>query len=637
MPNYLRFFCLFLLLARFNAAAQQCAGPAEPVAVINFGTEANPYSIVGKAGKNYTIATENCTPENSIAVRERAFLCKPEWQLVPGDHTRGDEKGNFLMVSAVEGNAEFFRDTVSGLCPGSPFFLEAAIINMMRSAACDGNSGKPELVFVLTDLAGNKIMEGATGAIPTNNFAEWVAARFQFVSPSDGSVILHISNQNGVSCGSDFGVDDISFAPCSRAFTTSVQGVGTEMVKVCQEGQKPYVLQANVNGFNNPALQWQVNKNDSGWQDVAGATGAAYLRRPTEWGNFKYRLKLVENGNRGCSFISEPSEFLIYPQPFAQGTNYVFGCYGSPFKFQGAGGSEYVWSGPAGFRSTDQAPVLPKLEFHHSGLYLVKVTTSLGCVGYDSTDLVVFEAPVGKINNQDTAVCIGESVQLKAEGAKHYLWQPATGLSSDTVSNPVARPQQTTSYMVTIFNEGTCYDTAKVTIQVLPRPTAAAGPDQYVLKNRTVQLRGQVSGDDALTFRWTPADKLNNANSLRPQAKLSETTRFRLEVNAGNGCGNAYDEVNIEVVNGLFIPTAFTPNGDFLNDVWEIVGIEDYPAAVVRLFNRWGTEVYHSTGSSYKPWKGIYKGSAATPGIYIFVLDLGNGSAVRKGTVTILK
>ena len=416
-------WCFFFLVFFGPVAfvrAQVCTSPGEPAAVISFGAVGVPFSLAGKTGPRYTIADAVCTPENTIALRSKAFLCNPNWHLVPGDHTPGDDNGNFLMVNAVEGDGEFYRDTVGGLCPGSVFIMEAFVVNLMRKFACNGASVDPDLLFSITDLNGQKIGEVKAGALPTTDEPIWVPVRLQFVCPTSGKVIVRIANRNGKSCGGEFGIDDIRFSPCTRTVPVTAQGGRNSPVEICQESQENYLLQANVAGFNNPRLQWQANSNDRGWEDIEGGNGAGLLRKPTSWGLYNYRLKIIENNNLGCSYLSEVFHFNIYPQPFAQGVNYVFGCYGYPFKFQGAGGAKYEWSGPSGFSSVEQAPEIPSLRFSDVGRYVVKVTTNQGCIGYDSTDLVVYEKPVAQVSFTDTAICIGDSVRLFAGGAPHY-------------------------------------------------------------------------------------------------------------------------------------------------------------------------------------------------------------------------
>lgn len=87
---------------------------------------------------------------------------------------------------------------------------------------------------------------------------------------------------------------------------------------------------------------------------------------------------------------------------------------------------------------------------------------------------------------------------------------------------------------------------------------------------------------------------------------------------------------------GLVIPNTFTPNGDGINDTWNIKYLDFYTQCTVDIFSRYGQKVYHSVGYSV-PWDGTYKGSALPPGTYYYVINLHNGSAPLSGYIAILK
>ncbi len=95
----------------------------------------------------------------------------------------------------------------------------------------------------------------------------------------------------------------------------------------------------------------------------------------------------------------------------------------------------------------------------------------------------------------------------------------------------------------------------------------------------------------------------------------------------------------LEIVDELVdvvIPTAFTPDNDGVNDTWELEYIELYPEAEIRIFTRWGEQVFESRGYS-NPWNGFYNGDLLTAGVYYYVIKLNNFGDVYKGTVTLIK
>ena len=95
---------------------------------------------------------------------------------------------------------------------------------------------------------------------------------------------------------------------------------------------------------------------------------------------------------------------------------------------------------------------------------------------------------------------------------------------------------------------------------------------------------------------------------------------------------------SIYVVLGVIPYDAITPNGDQMNDVWEILDIDNYPSAVVKVFNRWGEIVFESNGgAAYIPWDGMFESEELPVGTYYYVIDLNNGEDPQTGPITIVR
>jgi gliding motility-associated-like protein len=90
------------------------------------------------------------------------------------------------------------------------------------------------------------------------------------------------------------------------------------------------------------------------------------------------------------------------------------------------------------------------------------------------------------------------------------------------------------------------------------------------------------------------------------------------------------------IVSAIKIPNTFTPNGDGVNDTWEIHDLEYYPKSTVNIFSRWGQKLYSSIGYPI-PWDGRYNGSALPVGTYYYIIDLKNGQAAISGWVLIIR
>jgi len=633
----------FFLFYSFDIKAQLCTGVlGDPAAVIDFGSGSNPGPAINNIQAPYVYTNNDCPQEGFYAIRSSTFFCNSNgWQVVPFDHTPNDTEGYFLMVNGLNGPSLVFLDTVNGLCPNISMQVDAYLMNLYKSSGCNGSAIDPDLTFTVTDMAGNILVQKNTGPINKVSVPDWTSSSFLFTAPLNGSIILKITSNGAAGCGNDFAIDDITFRPCGPTISCSFANYGLPLMTICETNQQNILMtEYYVGNFANKLFQWQLsNDHGSSWDDINGANSTSFIRSSTPPGEYWYRCTVTDAslvGNNGCRFPSNPLKVQVVGKPFAQATNYVFGCYGSTIYLFAAGGSIYEWFGPNGFHSNVQGPAIPNVTFNATGTYVVKVTSLPGCFDYDTTSLVIYEAPIATLTPATVSLCEGDSVQLSAGGSLRYKWFPSTGLSNDSIPNPFAKPANDITYTVRVYNQYTCYDTASVKFTVWKKPKAFAGPDQYFRKGRTVQMAGGATGSN-ISYNWSPPTYLDNPNYLRPKAKPPGTITYTLNVVSNNGCGISRDSVKLEAIDKLFIPTAFTPNNDGLNDRWEIITFEDYEAAIVEVFNRFGELIYRGHGNDYKPWDGTFKGKPAMPGTYVYILRLNNGKPIIKGTLELIR
>ncbi len=86
----------------------------------------------------------------------------------------------------------------------------------------------------------------------------------------------------------------------------------------------------------------------------------------------------------------------------------------------------------------------------------------------------------------------------------------------------------------------------------------------------------------------------------------------------------------------VLLQTIFSPNGDGINDVWNIPSLEAFSNCTVQVFNRYGKLVFASTGYR-RPWDGSYNGAILPVGVYYYTINPGNGKKSYSGYLTILK
>lgn len=161
-----------------------------------------------------------------------------------------------------------------------------------------------------------------------------------------------------------------------------------------------------------------------------------------------------------------------------------------------------------------------------------------------------------------------------------------------------------------------------------------AGQDLTIDYGDTVQLFGFT---DASSFSWSPEFALSSSNSLTPFVWPVATTTYTLSATEGE-C-TLSDQVVVSVVPQLNFPNTFSPNNDGLNDTWQITGIELYPDCFLRIHDRWGQEVYQSTGySKEKAWNGENRNGPLSEGVYFYLIDLRDENKQQyKGSITLIR
>lgn len=178
-------------------------------------------------------------------------------------------------------------------------------------------------------------------------------------------------------------------------------------------------------------------------------------------------------------------------------------------------------------------------------IYTLYYTDSLGCAGQSQVSVSVNPRPFAGV---DVQICDGGSVQLNASsGGDSYSWSPAAGLSDANIANPIANPNATTDYVLTVaYNtpSGLCTLSDTVQVQVASTGFANAGNDQTICQGSSANLNA-IGGD---TYSWTPAATLNDPNIANPVATPSTTTDYILTTsNNTTGC-TSVDTVTVAVV-----------------------------------------------------------------------------------------
>ena len=188
-----------------------------------------------------------------------------------------------------------------------------------------------------------------------------------------------------------------------------------------------------------------------------------------------------------------------------------------------------------------------------------------------------------------------------------------------------------------IYTANNCSDTVSQQIVVEALPVVSTGANLYVLVGNAVKLRATASGSN-LTYLWSPATGLSRADILDPTASPTSDTWYTLTVTSRNQntpC-SVTSTVKVTVLQPLVIPNTFTPNGDGVNDTWQIQYLDSYPGCTIDVFNRNGEKVFSSVGYAV-PWDGRFNGLNLPMGAYYYIIDPKQGRSKIAGVVTIIR
>jgi gliding motility-associated-like protein len=240
----------------------------------------------------------------------------------------------------------------------------------------------------------------------------------------------------------------------------------------------------------------------------------------------------------------------------------------------------------------------------------------------------------------DQTICIGASVQLKASGGSSYIWTPVSFLNKNTIADPVAiRPSGNIKYIVTVTDTLGCPKAAKDTVLItVANIIADAGPrDTAVVLGQPLQLIATGSTN----YLWSPPQWLNNIGIANPVALPQNDVEYIVKVSNDVGCFNI-DSIRVHVFKleaGLYIPNAFTPNGDGLNDVFRPVALGMQSLDKFMVYNRFGQLLYSSTNTK-SGWDGSFAGKKQEAGTYIWYaegIDYLQHKIIKKGFVVLVR
>jgi gliding motility-associated-like protein len=273
------------------------------------------------------------------------------------------------------------------------------------------------------------------------------------------------------------------------------------------------------------------------------------------------------------------------------------------------------------------------LTINTAGIYKLRVENDI-CSAESSTNFAVQPKPEFGLRG-DTSVCKNTQILQffpSNPTAGTGVWT-GPGITESGTWNPGLVEAGLIDITYALKSEFGCITSKSFKIEV------GALPDVQVSSSLdTVEVNAPVtiSASGGVAFEWSPSAGLNITNGPSVIAKLPETRIYKVKVTSDKGCV-AEKSIEIIVDQEFKIYDAFSPNGDFKNDVWYIKNILRYPSAKVYIFNRWGNQVFESEPGYPNPWNGTFKDDPVPPGAYFYTIDLGQGLTPKSGSITVIR
>ncbi|MFA6277158.1 MAG: PKD domain-containing protein [Pedobacter sp.] len=209
-----------------------------------------------------------------------------------------------------------------------------------------------------------------------------------------------------------------------------------------------------------------------------------------------------------------------------------------------------------------------------------------------------------------------------------------TGIKPDGTFDPKLAGPGIHHIIYTFTPQNGCTVSIGQDIEVYPIPITDAGADFYILVGGEKKMQANATGT-GLTYKWTPSIGLSADDILNPIAKPETDTQYTLTVTSDQGC-TTVDQVYVHVLQNVNAPNSFTPNGDGVNDVWNVKYLDTYPNSNVEIFDRNGQRVFFSKGYAV-PFDGNYKNQALPVGTYYYIINPNSGRKSITGNLTIIR
>lgn len=267
--------------------------------------------------------------------------------------------------------------------------------------------------------------------------------------------------------------------------------------------------------------------------------------------------------------------------------------------------------------------------------------TAIGSITVTPNTTIALTSATG---THQQAICINGSIVNITYTAANATNVIATGLPTGITgayNNGVftikGTPTVTGTFNYTVTAIGSCTNATSngsITVNELPSITISGNTEGTSLSKGDILT---LTASGGVSYVWTGADILTSTNNASINIRPKQTTTYTVKATNASGCTSELS-ITVTVIEDMkLIPNnIITPNGDDKNDYWTIKNIDYYPNNKVSVYDRAGRRVFFATGYQNN-WDGNYAGSPLAEGAYFYVIDMGKGFGLIRGTINIIR
>ena len=305
----------------------------------------------------------------------------------------------------------------------------------------------------------------------------------------------------------------------------------------------------------------------------------------------------------------------------------------------GNGSYSYAWS------TGDNTATIQELAI---GTYTVTVTDENGCETESSTTIIEPDPIALSVIDIADVLCNGDStgvITVEAIGGTPPYEFSLDGTNFQSSASLSGIPAG--DYSVQVMDSQGCIASADAFVDEPIALVVDAGEDQTIELGYSVDIRAVVSAFP-VTFQWTPTDSLSCIDCPNPVAAPSNSTTYLLTVIDDDNC-TALDSITITVTKNrpIYIPNAFSPNDDGVNDYFTIYGGPATQSIInFQVYDRWGAQIFADTNlpmgqdDESAGWDGKINGEVVKPGVYTFFAEVSyidNVTILYEGDITVVR